>query len=146
MPRRDNAIVAWHEVPGRAPPKKIRPVGSGVILAGLRIDRERLWPYITPCGNSGVVRCSHLLLAHPVVVVSPAAAGWGVLRVVTVFPVLAMRWFSLGLPSSPECGGLLRFRNRRCGCDYSTSRSTRPDLMGEQILFDSNSQQLSWTD
>ena len=47
---RDDAIVAWHEVPGRAPPKKIRPVGYGVILAGVRtnrsIDRERLWPYM----------------------------------------------------------------------------------------------------
>jgi hypothetical protein len=50
MSRRDDAIVAWHEVPGRAPPQKIRPVGYGVILAGLqvyaRIDRERLWPYM----------------------------------------------------------------------------------------------------
>ncbi len=28
MSRRDDAIVAWHEVPGRAPPQKIRPVPS----------------------------------------------------------------------------------------------------------------------
>ena len=48
--------------------------------------------------------------AHPVVVVSPAVAGWAVLRVVTVFPVLAMHWFSLGLPRSPECRGSLRFK------------------------------------
>jgi hypothetical protein len=37
MSRRDDAIVAWHEVPGRAPPQKIRPVGYGVILAGLQV-------------------------------------------------------------------------------------------------------------
>jgi hypothetical protein len=30
MSWRDDAIVAWHEVPGRAPPQKIRPVGYGV--------------------------------------------------------------------------------------------------------------------
>jgi hypothetical protein len=29
MSRRDNAIVAWHEVPGTAPPQKSRPVGYG---------------------------------------------------------------------------------------------------------------------
>ena len=38
MSRRDDAIVAWHEVPGRTPPKKIRPVGYGVILAGVRTN------------------------------------------------------------------------------------------------------------
>ena len=38
MSRRDSAIVAWHEVPGTAPPKKSRPVGYGVIRAGLRTD------------------------------------------------------------------------------------------------------------
>ena len=27
MSRRDDAIVAWHEVPGRVPPQKVRPVG-----------------------------------------------------------------------------------------------------------------------
>ena len=31
MSRRDGAIVAWHEVPGTAPPQKSRPVGYGVI-------------------------------------------------------------------------------------------------------------------
>jgi hypothetical protein len=41
MSRRDDAIVAWHEVPGRAPPQKIRPVGYGVILAGARTNRSR---------------------------------------------------------------------------------------------------------
>jgi hypothetical protein len=41
MSRRDYAIVAWHEVPGRAPPQKIRPVGYGVILAGVRTNRSR---------------------------------------------------------------------------------------------------------
>jgi hypothetical protein len=41
MSRRDDAIVAWHEVPGRAPHQKIRPVGYGVILAGARTNRSR---------------------------------------------------------------------------------------------------------
>jgi hypothetical protein len=31
-------IVAWHEVPGTAPPKRARPVGYGVIGAGVRTD------------------------------------------------------------------------------------------------------------
>src|SRR5580704_3761517 len=38
MSRRDGAIVAWHEVPGTAPPHESRPVGYGVIRAGLRAD------------------------------------------------------------------------------------------------------------
>jgi hypothetical protein len=38
MSRRDGAIVAWHEVPGKAPPQKNRPVGHGVIRADLRTD------------------------------------------------------------------------------------------------------------
>jgi Transposase IS200 like len=38
MSRRDVAIVAWHEVPGTAPPQKSRPVGYGVIRAGVRTD------------------------------------------------------------------------------------------------------------
>jgi hypothetical protein len=38
MSRRDGAIVAWHEVPGTAPPQKSRPVGYGVIRAGVRTD------------------------------------------------------------------------------------------------------------
>jgi len=46
MSRRDDVIVAWHEVPRGAPPQKIRPVGYGVILAGVRTNRERLWPYM----------------------------------------------------------------------------------------------------
>jgi hypothetical protein len=33
MSRRDGAIVAWHEVPGKAPPQESRPVGYGVIPA-----------------------------------------------------------------------------------------------------------------
>jgi hypothetical protein len=32
----DGAIVARHEVPGKAPPRKNRPVGYGVIRAGVR--------------------------------------------------------------------------------------------------------------
>jgi hypothetical protein len=45
MSRRDGAIVAWHEVPGTAPPQKSRPVGYGVIRAGVRTDsmmREKM--------------------------------------------------------------------------------------------------------
>ena len=38
MSRRDGAIVAWHEVPGTAPPQESRPVGYGVIRAGVRTD------------------------------------------------------------------------------------------------------------
>src|ERR1700730_465953 len=38
MSRRDGAIVAWHEVPGTAPPQKSRPVGYGLIRAGVRTD------------------------------------------------------------------------------------------------------------
>jgi len=38
MSRRDGAIVAWHEVPGTGPPQKSRPVGYGVIRAGVRTD------------------------------------------------------------------------------------------------------------
>jgi hypothetical protein len=30
-------IVAWHEVPGTTPPQKSRPVGHGVIRAGVRL-------------------------------------------------------------------------------------------------------------
>jgi hypothetical protein len=36
--RRDGPIVAWHEVPGTAPPQKSRPVGYGLIRAGIRTD------------------------------------------------------------------------------------------------------------
>src|ERR1700722_19178248 len=38
MSRRDGAIVARHEVPGKAPPQKSRPVGYGMIRAGVRTD------------------------------------------------------------------------------------------------------------
>jgi hypothetical protein len=38
MSRRDGAIVAWHEVPGTAPPQESRPVGYGVIRAGVGAD------------------------------------------------------------------------------------------------------------
>jgi hypothetical protein len=32
-------IVAWHKVPGKVPPQKMsRPVGYGLILAGVRSD------------------------------------------------------------------------------------------------------------
>ena len=36
--RRDRLIVAWHEVSGSAPPQNSRPVGYGVIRAGVRAD------------------------------------------------------------------------------------------------------------
>jgi hypothetical protein len=35
LSRRDGAIVAWHEVPGTSPPRENRPVGYGMILAGV---------------------------------------------------------------------------------------------------------------
>jgi hypothetical protein len=35
-------IVAWHEVPGTAPPQKSRPVGYGMIRAGVRAPIRRL--------------------------------------------------------------------------------------------------------
>jgi hypothetical protein len=38
LSRRDRLIVAWHEVPGSAPPQNSRPVGYGVIRAGVRAD------------------------------------------------------------------------------------------------------------
>ena len=45
MSRRDGEIVAWHEVPGTASPQKSRPVGYGVIRAGVRMIRQdqRAW-------------------------------------------------------------------------------------------------------
>ncbi len=33
-------IVAWHEVPGIGPPQKSRPVGYGMIRAGVHTDSE----------------------------------------------------------------------------------------------------------
>jgi hypothetical protein len=42
MSRRDGAIVAWHEVPGSAPPQKSRPVGYGLIPAGVRTHSMQL--------------------------------------------------------------------------------------------------------
>ena len=38
LSRRDGVIVAWHEVPGTAPPQKSRPVGYGLICAGMPTD------------------------------------------------------------------------------------------------------------
>jgi hypothetical protein len=35
LSRRDRAIVAWHEVPGTSPPQESRPIGHGMILAGV---------------------------------------------------------------------------------------------------------------
>jgi hypothetical protein len=36
--QRDGPIVAWHEVPGTAPPQKGRPVGYDLICAGMRTN------------------------------------------------------------------------------------------------------------
>jgi hypothetical protein len=36
LSRRDGVIVAWHEVPGTSPTQKSRPVGYGLIVAGVR--------------------------------------------------------------------------------------------------------------
>jgi hypothetical protein len=36
--QRDGAIVAWHDVPGTAPPYQSRPVGYGLIRARVRTD------------------------------------------------------------------------------------------------------------
>ncbi len=33
-------IVAWHEVPGTAPPQTSRPVGYGMIRADVRADSK----------------------------------------------------------------------------------------------------------
>ena len=38
MSQRDDAIVVWHEVPGASATQKNRPVGHGMIRAGLRTD------------------------------------------------------------------------------------------------------------
>ena len=43
MSRRDGAIVAWHEVPGTAATPKCRPVGNGVIRAGVCAHRFDDW-------------------------------------------------------------------------------------------------------
>src|ERR1700683_3808426 len=47
MPRRDGANVAWHEVPGTAPPQKSRPVEYGLIWCrcahGAHFDEKDLW-------------------------------------------------------------------------------------------------------
>src|SRR5580693_2629650 len=45
MSRRDDVIVAWHEVPGTTPPQKSCPVGYGVIRAGVR-------PFWISCARS----------------------------------------------------------------------------------------------
>jgi hypothetical protein len=44
MSRRDGAIVARHEVPGKAPPQESRPVGYGVIRAGVGTEHRSTGP------------------------------------------------------------------------------------------------------
>jgi hypothetical protein len=43
-------IVAWHEVPGTAPPQESRPVGYGMIRAGVRTDSKD-WRGNFGCGK-----------------------------------------------------------------------------------------------
>ena len=40
VPGVDGAIAAWHKVPGTAPPQKSRPVGYGMIHAGVGTDSK----------------------------------------------------------------------------------------------------------
>ena len=71
MSRRDDAIVAWHEVPGTASPQKGRPVGYGVIRAGVRTDSmigvtkfrmRKLKKFILYCFWSTIVSQQHLAI------------------------------------------------------------------------------------
>src|SRR5271155_5285283 len=56
MSRRDGAIVAWHEVPGTASPQKSRPVGYGVIRAGVRTDTNFQEQYLAlPLRNTAPI-------------------------------------------------------------------------------------------
>jgi hypothetical protein len=57
MSRRDDAIVAWHEVPGTEQPERSRPVGYGLIRAGVRrsddwgdenFEEKHLWDLAAP--------------------------------------------------------------------------------------------------
>jgi hypothetical protein len=67
MSRRDDAIVAWHEVPGKAPPQKSRPVGHGGIRAGARPGSKFGVPGFDRCCPSGprmqTFRKNHLAIA-----------------------------------------------------------------------------------
>jgi hypothetical protein len=52
---RDRLIVAWHEVPGTVPPQKNRPVGYGLIRAGVLTDLSlRKTADISTRNNSGI--------------------------------------------------------------------------------------------
>jgi hypothetical protein len=53
MSQRDGTIVAWHEVPGKAPPQQSRPVGYGVIRAGVRTD-SRIAAHISTASDHTV--------------------------------------------------------------------------------------------
>jgi hypothetical protein len=60
MSRRDGAIVAWHEVPGKASPQKSRPVGYGLIYAGVRTDSMivEIWFSKIECDMIGSLRAN----------------------------------------------------------------------------------------
>jgi hypothetical protein len=63
--RRDRLIVAWHEVPGITPPPKRRPVGYGVIRAGLRADSMIGVPWKCPnCQESKALRMLRASLSY----------------------------------------------------------------------------------
>jgi hypothetical protein len=51
-------MVAWHEVPGTASPQRNRPVGYGVIRAGLRPD-SRIGVISLPLRNT-----THILMRN----------------------------------------------------------------------------------
>jgi hypothetical protein len=56
MSRRDGAIVAWHEMPGKDPPQKSRPVGYGVMRTGKTLSqvlRARLRSVLSLGGRAG---------------------------------------------------------------------------------------------
>jgi hypothetical protein len=58
MSRRDGTTVAWHEVPGTAPPPKTSPVGYGVISIGVRTDSIR-------CDRAMIKRLKFMLRYSP---------------------------------------------------------------------------------
>jgi hypothetical protein len=78
MSRRDDPIVACHEVPGKAPARKSRPVGYGVIRAGMsndskiRVTNSEDEPHVVfnTAKNKFLVRklCFHLISAAALLV------------------------------------------------------------------------------
>jgi hypothetical protein len=56
MSRRDGAIVAWHEVPGKGPFRKGRPVGYGVTVFRYFAGSGKIHERRTTSGTSCVLR------------------------------------------------------------------------------------------